>query len=463
MKALRQYAQASAWAPENGDLLKLYKMIMAGYDRNEAKEAFQISDNHFSVVCKRFKEHMIQGVLNNSLKDLNRFQRIRYSIRKQYESAILLLLLEKKDAGIPLARATMRKAEKYGLFQIALDLSRKLRIYYSMLDANTKFYKYYKSKQKEYKKELDLELGAEDVMFDFAFNVKKGLSLNEVENQLKELAKKESKSYWFHYLIFLCKASWQQVNRQENEMLLTCYEALKYFENDKDLPYFIYFSFYLRAISVHIARREYPQAETLINKSLDGPVLGEHNWQIIMLQRALLGFHSGKPAITLDAYLKFLKLPKKKRTGQINEQWQIIRAYLQLYEVDAPGPWRLSRFLNSVQMSSTDKAGNFIAIKIVELMHLLRRREYEKYAYRCERLDPYIDQHLKGKKLDRYVHFLRLMQCIVRGGFQKEGVLKKAKKYLHGLKESAPRIGADVREVEIVPFEALWEMALEQL
>ncbi|MEO1260978.1 MAG: hypothetical protein AAFZ15_19415 [Bacteroidota bacterium] len=460
MKALKQYAQVSAWTPENGDLLRLYKMIMAGYDRNEAKEAFQISDNHFSVVCKRFKEHMIQGVLNNSLKGLNRFQRIRYSIRKQYESAILLLLLEKKDAGIPLARATMRKAEKYGLFQVALDLSRKLRTYYSMLDTNTKHYKYYTEKQKKYKRELDLELEAEDIMFEFSFNIRKGLLLEGIEDRLQNLEKKESSSYWFHYMIFICKASWQQVSRKENEVLATCYKALKYFESRSDLPYFIYFSFYFRAIAVHIARREYSLAETLINKSLDGPVYGEHNWQIIMLQRALLGFHSGKTAITLDAYLKALKVPKKKRTTQIGEQWQIIRAYLELYEVDVPGPWRLSRFLNSVQMSSADKAGNFVAIKIAELMHLLKRREFEKYTYRCERLDPYIDQHLKGKKLDRYVHFLRLLQCIVRGGFQKEEVLKKAKKYLHGLKETAPRIGADVREVEIVPFEALWEMAM---
>jgi hypothetical protein len=368
--------------------------------------------------------------------------------------------MDKKAAGIPLCRATMRKAEKYGLYQVALDLSRELRNHYSLVDTNTNHYRFYTKKQREYQNELLWELEAEDVFYEFAFKQKKGFHIKDIECRLKGLNQLPAKGFWFHYVKFVCQASFHQFNRQEEAMLATCHEALKYFNNDKTLPYTVRFSFYYRAIAVHLSRKEFPLAESLINKSLDGPAYGQHNWQIIMLHRALLGFHSGKPAIALDAYRKAIKVPKKARTDQVEDQWRIVRAYLELYDVEAPGTWRLSRFLNSLQATNADKAGFQVSVKIVELMHFLKQREFEKYRYRCERLEAYIDHHLKGKELDRYIHFLRLLQCIVRGGFQQEEVIKKGNKYLKALKEESPRIGADVREVEIIPFEMLWEMAI---
>ena len=462
MKELKEFAKLSVWSPESGDQRKLYELALSGYEREEAKSVFNISENHFNVIYKKLKDRMAQGILENNFKDYTRVNRLRFGVRKQYEAAIMLLQTENKSAGIPLARAALRKAEKYGLYQVALDLSRELRRYYGTMNINAKLYQYYTNHQNLCYQELQHELKVEDVFFDFIFHYKKGVLKDSLQEKLAELEKLPSKSYYFHYLRYVCEAILCQIKRNDDAMLAVCREALSLFEEAEDIPYQFRYSFYYRAIAVYLARKEFHFAEIMINRSLSGPAYGQHNWQLIMFYRALLGFHSNKPAMAFDVWQKVDKVPKKFRTPEMEDIWLLVQAYFELTKKGAR-KWRLGKFLNSLQVLNTDKSGHNVSVLVVELMHLLKSKKFEKYAYRCERLDAYIDQHLKGKGLDRYVHFLRLLQCIVRGGFQKVQVLKKAKKYLHGLKETAPRIGADVREVEIVPFEALWEMALGAL
>lgn len=463
MKALREFAEVSPVKPENGDQLKLYKLVLMGCARDEAKASFLISDNHFNVLCKQLKEFLSDGVLSHPLKQLAPYLRAKCRTRRQYETAMMMISLDKKEAGIPLARATMRKAEKIGLYQVALDLSRKIRSNYSILDANTKYYRHYTNKQSLYKKELDWELQAEDLFYEFSFLHNKGLPTKDVEASMSDLEGIPSRSPRFHYVRYVLKAMVEQVNREEDAMLATCREALEYFEGEKNLPYVVRYSFYYRAIAVHISKGEYGQADLLLGRSLVGTARGKRNWQIIMIHRAILGFHSNKIAITFDAYLKARRVPKKHRTEQVDERWLIIRAYLQLYDVDLPGTWRLSRFLNSLPYSNKDKSGPILSVMIVELLHLLKARNYETYRIRCERLDDYIRAHLNDKKMERIIAFLRMLQCVVRGGFQRSEVQRKARSYLPVLSDTHPSIGADVREIEVVPFERLWGLVLDFL
>ena len=460
MKLLQELAQLSTWAPSQGDQLKLYNLAMSGLAREEARQQFEISDKHFNVLYKKLKDQMANGVLHNSLKHLTRVQRIQFSIRKQYESSMILIQTGKKTSGIPLTRATIRKAEKYGLYQICLDLSRELRRYYGTVEIDKKLYRHYAAKQAFYKKQLECELAAEEVFFDLGFHYNTGLPVDEFEGKIKHLFTLRSESHRFHYMRFLSQVLLHQIKRREPAMIATCHDALGYFEGLTDQPYAYRFSFLYRLVVVYLAHQQYSLAESAINRTLDVPPFGRHNWQIIMLHRALLGFHSGKPAIALDTYRKAMKLPKKFRAKLVEERWQIIRAYLELYDIETPGTWRLRKFLNSMPTLSSDKSGQHVNVVILELLHLLKAKKFESYRYRCERVEAYISAHLKGKGLDRYICFLRLLHCVVRGGFQKEAVSEKGAKYLQTLQTTSPRVGADVREVEVVPFEGLWEMAL---
>ena len=460
MRVLKEFAQVSAFTPKSGDQLRLYKLAMAGFTREEAKERLGFTDNYFNGLYKQLKDYMSLGVLNYPLKDMSRFQRRQCQIRRDYETAMMLILLEKREAGLPLARSTMRKAEQECMFQIALDITRRLRAIYGYVYMDKKWFKYFSEKQLKYKQELNWELEAEDLFYQYSHQHLQGKMLPGVEEKLSVLAKFPATSHRFHYMRYLCQVVHYQVTRQEKAMLATCREALAFFKKYKNLPYVINFSFSYRAIAYHLAQREFAQAELAINESIEPTTRGEKNWQILMVHRALLGFHSAKIAIAKDSYQKAIKVPKKLRTEQVQERWRIIRAYLELFD-RGTGTWRLAKFLNSFPYSQSDKSGPILSVHIAELLHLLKQGKFEAYRYRCERMTAYIDRYLnKKKELIRFVHFFRLLQCVVRGGFRRKEATKKGKLYLNKLQSSTPRIGADVREVEVVPFERLWEMVL---
>ena len=144
---------------------------------------------------------------------------------------------------------------------------------------------------------------------------------------------------------------------------------------------------------------------------------------------------------------------------EIQERWVIVEAYLALMDVELPKKFRLRRFLNSVPLMNADKSGQNVNVIILELLHLLKARKLREYDDRCDQLDKYIHQHLRGKNRQRSILILRMLQSVQRGGYRKVAVQRKAQAYLTNLEKSAPQVS--LNSVEIVPFGVLWEMALE--
>ena len=457
MEELKEIAELSAWTPSGGDQLKLYKMAMSGMGRAEAKQALGCTDNYFNFLYKKLKDLMMGGIMMSDFKDLSHTQQIQFGIRKQYEAAMFLIGTEKKTAGVPLARAAIRKAEKYGMYQIALDLSRQLKTYYGPTSPNKKLFEYYSQRQLSLIDELLHELRAEDVYQNYVYNLKKGQSDAGIELKFAELERVKAKSWRFHYMRLICEAIHYQVTEQKERLLELCSYALQFFKQYDALPYVVKYSFYSRSIAIYITRRDFQQAEIMMNRCLEDPAVGKHNWQIIMFLRAVTGFHSGKPAIAYDSWNKVSKIPKKHQTEEMQERFQIIEAYLALMDFDMPRSFRLRRFMNSVPTISAEKSGLNVTVYILELMHLLKAGNITSFIDRCGQIDKYIREHLIGKNRERSIAFLRLMQCIYKGGFRLPAIERKAEPYLAVLKNTTPKINSET--IEIVPFETLWRMA----
>lgn len=457
MKELIEFAQFSTWIPSNGDQFRLYELAIAGVNREDARSVLEMNTNHFNVVYKKLKDNLTNGVSVNNNQRTSEFIKKKAEIRNQCNSAFLMLNADKKHAGIPLARAAMRKAEKYGMYEIALALTRELRNYYAIISIKKNYYEFYTKKQKALKNIIIRELEAEDILFDFIYSIKKGKPNLELEATINELDKTNIKSWRFHYTCFIFRLLSFQIKGKEADMLSVCSEALNFFHDYKNLPYVVKYSFYSRFIAANIARKEFRQAEIMINRCLEDPAVGKLNWQIIMFFRAIAGFHSGKPAIAYNAFNKISNISKKHQTKEMKERFMVVNAYLALLGYDLPKKFFIGRFLNSFNLLNNDKKAMNVTLIILELMHLLKVRKFSRFTDRCEQLDRYIHDHLKGKGRDRCISFLRLMQCIVRGGFRLPAIERKAEPYLTQLKNSRPNISSET--IEIVPFETLWDMA----
>ncbi len=152
-----------------------------------------------------------------------------------------------------------------------------------------------------------------------------------------------------------------------------------------------------------------------------------------------------------------------KLSVSTKERWKIYQAYyLMLTQSYVNSSNLLNPFLLSLPEYSKDKQGFNVAILILQFIYYLQRKESEALLYRIESLKKYILAHLKENFSLRSKLFLKLLILIVTEDYDAESSRKKGKKLFQKLADT-PIPGDAFAEIEIVPYEHLWEHILDTL
>ncbi|MBK8192333.1 MAG: hypothetical protein IPK76_03760 [Lewinellaceae bacterium] len=157
----------------------------------------------------------------------------------------------------------------------------------------------------------------------------------------------------------------------------------------------------------------------------------------------------------------------------IKEIWKIFEAYLNyliligiLDATDTEAQkkeFRINRFLNEVEVFAKDKRGMNISVLILQFLYALAQGNYELCETRTDALSKYRIRYLKGKATLRSNHFIALLLKIPACNFDLELVKAKTLKAKQWLTEHPWEEVNQSREVEVIPYEHLWEMALKSL
>jgi len=146
------------------------------------------------------------------------------------------------------------------------------------------------------------------------------------------------------------------------------------------------------------------------------------------------------------------------------ERWELHRRYLLLCHVNLTEavPNILKQELCAIKILSTDKEGANLAIIIFHLLNNLINYKYDILENQPELVSKYISKYLRGERAERVRTFLRLLLLVVK----EEGNLKrievKSKPLLAKLAAVPDSEDAFV-ELEIVPYEHLWELVLNRI
>ncbi|MEM1001728.1 MAG: hypothetical protein AAGH46_03660 [Bacteroidota bacterium] len=154
----------------------------------------------------------------------------------------------------------------------------------------------------------------------------------------------------------------------------------------------------------------------------------------------------------------------------LRESWFLTEAYLAwllgIGIVDAAKNCRLhtfrpGKFLNEVPVLSRDKKGYNIPILIAQILHLLARRESDKSLNRIKALYKYSKRHLHEERFERLHTLIQLFLRIPRARFRRRYVEPKAELLYRQLLED-PSLQKDRSpSLEIIPYEYLWPILLE--
>lgn len=189
------------------------------------------------------------------------------------------------------------------------------------------------------------------------------------------------------------------------------------------------------------------------------------NWFAYMENYFLLAIHSRKYKL---AHLLISKVYDNSAYTKISnvakERWGLYNAYLQLYytrEVPVNAGTNFFDITFSPEYSK-DKQGFNVAILILQFILFLKKDNRELLLYKIESLKKYIETHLKDTFSLRSKTFLKLLILVVTEDFDAAACKARGSKLYTKLIETPPP-GDAFAEIEIVPYEHLWELIISIL
>jgi hypothetical protein len=148
--------------------------------------------------------------------------------------------------------------------------------------------------------------------------------------------------------------------------------------------------------------------------------------------------------MVLEAYINFLVV-----AGQIQpqEDWPRLPQF------------KFAKFFNNVPAYSRNKTGMNIPILILQAMYFIVVGKYGLVIDRTEALERYCSRYLKDDENLRHNCFFKLLVITVQANFHKGATERKATTIYNRMVNAAERS----IDIEIVPYETLWEIVLEHL
>lgn len=305
---------------------------------------------------------------------------------------------------------------------------------------------------------LKLEIKLEKILITYLpkLSTKKWTSASEEEEtreiifSVKKLYKEGTSRNIEMYASFILSNCYLWLKEYDNaaEVCNNCLKNLKAFNFEVHKT--LLFVFESKKIPGLIINGKYQEAEYSISNCLKIIPNNGHNFLAAKQLELLINFH--KKEYT-NAYKTITELYQKFSLD--NETYEIYRAYASIL---TNRYFRLGRFLNQVPIFSKDKKGMNINILIIEILEYLRKKLYSKIIDRTEAIQRYCYRHLiDDQSTYRSYQFFQIIICLEKGAFQKKEVEPLAAPYLQALKEQPLSQSQQDYELEIVPYEYLWE------
>lgn len=411
----------------------------------------------------------------------NKRKKAYYQCYRQWAAAKILLGKNARKAGIKLCYRILRQARKYEFTELVVDITRILRLHYGIQEGDMRKFEKYNQQFKDYediwlRENQAEELYAELVM-RFVNNKANKEAIHEKAkkyyNQILEALQKYD-SYTLHLCGFLIKVMIHSSLNDYQKTMEICDEAIQFFETKEyeasiPLQVFLY-----QKMECLIQLKLYKEGEITVEKCSKLFEKGTFNWFKSQELHFLLSMHTAEYQ---EAYKVFDRAVKQRQfkslPENVRELWRIYEGYV--HYLIATGyikktnndkrfnKFRLGKFLNETPIFSKDKRGMNIPILVIQILFMVLQKKYDEAINRIEAIEKYCSRYLKKDDTYRSNNFIKLLLQIPISGFHRAAVERNANEYLQNLCAVPLELANQTYEIEIIPFEDLWGIALHSL
>lgn len=469
----------------SADLKYLLRIMDREPDLSEEEIMQRMFESDMDKEAYRFFKKEVERKLINAVffmdfngAPYNAYQKAYYNSWKKLAAAKILLGKSATHSALQLLEAVLRSALKYEFTPLGLESARILRLH--AVDSGKAISKFRKLNEqcRELAEIYQLECQLEE-LYSYFLNYR---SLSRKDKEQFELRLSDFHNNWsghlaqfdtfrVNYLGYLVRAKSYFLSRKYDKTIKVCNEAIGFFSQKKIKIEHPVLTFNNQKLICYIQLKDFENGEAVIQQQLPMLKEGSSNWFVTQQLRMLLVFHSSslncaEPLLEVVKNCKKFKYLSKEQ----KERWRINEAYVlyvkALQERSASGSipkLRLRKFLNEVPIYSRDKEGLNIPILIIQFLWLILQRKYSKAIDRTDALSQYCSRYLREEPNQRSYCFIKMLVAIIKADFHPVAAQRKAELYIKRLRNIPFDLSYSAYEIELIPYEKLWQMALDSL
>ena len=463
----------------------LYQKILSQEFTTDAEASaylFQSNSNHTGY--KNLKYHLREKLINTFFfytpkKSEDDFKKAVVYCTKYYMAGRLLLMLGAKGVGMDLCQKVFKKALDFELTEFILLSCKELKREVSFVKGSLDKYHFYNNKYKEYKEISNAEDLADDYYFLLVSKYTKSVAYQSDISKTAERNYIELKPYLEKYnspRLHLIARSIHAISflnqRDYLSTINVCEDALAYYKSKTYTYNTAIRIFFHQLLTCYIQLKNYNKGKEVAQKVFDSLTVGTYSWYIHQELLLVLALHSKEYNEAYHIIQNVTSHYKFKTLRQdFKERWQINKTYIKFlsYINKIEGidneiqQIRIGKFLNSVPTYSKDKRGMNIPILIIQILFLLVKKDYDQIIDRIEAIQKYCSRYLRKDDNLRSNCFINMLLQIPKANFNRIAVERKVKKYYDKLLTTPLEVANQAHEIEIIPYEDLWEFVLESL
>jgi hypothetical protein len=468
--------------------IQLYEGIASGKIKSE-KDAILLlyEENNFSSFSKlknRLKKRLINTLFlvdPNSI-DLRNIEKAAYECRKSLIAVETLIMKGAHNTAIDLALKAIKTSQKYELTEIVVALSDYLRMYYSYINHNKKLYLKFNEMHTLWMKNLVSESKAKSLYSTINASMQNKRFINSDNNDnfldLKNIIESTDCDTMTFIRFGYSAYTLDLINRGKFKQVIPILDNAIAILNNKNFELInTIYNFELYKIISFLQLGKYDSCLILLQKYEDVFKYNTYNGYLVGYYKFILLSHSRNYTKAYKLIYQVLRSKNYKELPQAMAQnFKIFEAFANFLLARGKIPssittvggktkkkFRLYKFINDVPLFAKDKRGLNVAILIVHVLFLLHDKKYDAIIDRVDALVQYSYRYLRKDETFRSNCFIKMLLQTVKADFNPIRTRRYTEKYVAQLAEVPLNVAEQGIEVEVIPYEDLWDIVLEML
>ena len=470
------------------DAMKLYDALLAEEIEDEEEAIALLSDQSQKKKYQNAKYRLQKKLLNTIFfidqkqEYFTAYDRAFYDCHKKWVAGFILARRGAIKLSIDIREKLFKKAEKFEFTHICMSCANDLKYQYGSLLGNVKKFEFYRQKHHQYAKIVHAENLISDHYNIFVLRYvrnkgtqKEGFEIAEraIIELDQQTVQPQTSRYIFFYN-FLLVARYLATNNHP-KVVAECQQALDILKNKPYVPYGFLRSFLYQQIASYTQLKEYDRGRAAVEECLNyvEKSRGDRAWFVVMKLSITLSLHTQSYQAAWQDFEEATRHRQfKKLFANQQENWLITEAYLAFLvktgKIETTQKkyhkFRVRKFANSLPIFSKDKEGFNIPILIIQALLHITNNKLDAAFDNIERLAAYGSRYLRKDDHNFRSHcFIKMLAELPKQSFHPVAVERHTARFRKRLTEKPINISNQSYELEIIPYEDLWEMVKEEL